>query len=118
MLPKKYRLKNTSAFNATYKNHHVVSDGYVCLYLGKEKSNPENRTRIAFIVSKKIHKRAVVRNRIKRLMRECIRLSLKNNQLPNINKYISIICIAKNASVNASFDEINASFHALFTNKA
>ena len=118
MLPKKYRLKNTQAFNATYKNHHVISDNYICIYLGKEKTDMSLNTRIAFVVSKKIHKRAVVRNRIKRLMRESLRLAIKNNELNNINKYISFILVAKNPSVNASFDTLKSSVYALLTKKA
>lgn len=118
MLPKKNRLKNTSAFNATYKNHHIISDEYICIYLGKEKTDMSLDTRIAFVVSKKIHKRAVVRNRIKRLMRESLRLAIKNNNLNNLNKYISFICVAKNSSVNASFNTINSSIHALLTHRA
>ena len=115
MLKKQYRLKNTFAFNATYNHHHIISDSNVCIYLGKEKTDFSLKTRFAFVVSKKIHKRAVVRNRIKRLMRETIRLAIKNNELNNINNYISLIFVAKHNSISASFSEIKASIYNAIT---
>ena len=82
MLPQQYRLKNQKAFEATYRQRQVVSDTLLSLHIGKKK--PENfsgATKIGFVVSKKLHKRATKRNRIKRLMREACRLELKNNGL-------------------------------------
>ena len=114
MLPKKYRLKSIAAFNATYKNHNIISDKNVCIYLGREKQDASFDTRFAFIAGKKIHKRAAVRNRIKRLMRESIRLILKNNELNAVHKYLSILCIAKSGSIGASFADIDASIRRLF----
>lgn len=118
MLQKKYRLKKYSAFIATYKLNNAVADSRVCIYFGKEKNNPELTTRIAFVVSKKIHKRAVVRNRIKRLMRESIRLAIKENKIPDIEKYLSVICVAKTGAVGADFSLIDSSLHSLIAKKA
>ena len=81
MLNKRYRLKKHSAFSATYRAKNSVADEFMILYLGKEKTNDEIPTRAGFVVSKKIHKRSVKRNRIKRLMRESYRLALKNSEL-------------------------------------
>lgn len=118
MLQKKYRLKKYSAFTATYKIRNMVADSNVCIYLGKEKPSSDITTKIAFVVSKKIHKRAVVRNRIKRLMRESFRLILKNSECKNIHKYLSIICVAKASSVGADFSTIDASLKSLLSRKA
>ncbi len=115
MLPKSYRLKNQSAFIATYKNHHIISNEYISIYIGKEKNDSLLNTRFAFVVSKKVHKRAVVRNRIKRLMRETVRLAIKNNELDNINKYISIICIAKSPSSGVGYKAIKSSVYSLLS---
>ena len=117
MLKKKYRLKKYSAFNATYKIRNMVADNNMCIYFGKEKTNKEMTTKIAFVVSKKIHKRAVVRNRIKRLMRESFRLLIKENKVENINKYLSVICVAKKSAINASFHDIDNSLICLRAKK-
>ena len=118
MLKKKYRLKKYSAFNATYKIRNMVADDNMCIYFGKEKTNQDITTKIAFVVSKKIHKRAVVRNRIKRLMRESVRLQLKENKLEHLNKYLSVICVAKKDSIGADFSTIDSSLKQLFSRKA
>ncbi len=117
MLQKKFRLKKYSAFIATYKLNNIVSDDYINIYFGKEKTQSDIPTKIAFVVSKKVHKRAVVRNHIKRLMRESFRRILKENNIYNINKYISIICSAKILSVNADFVVIDNSIKTLLANK-
>ena len=117
MLKKKYRLKKYSAFAATYKIRNIVADENVCIFLGKEKTKPDTITKFAFVVSKKIHKRAVVRNRIKRLMRESVRLLLKESKINNINKYISVICVAKNQIIGANFNTVNNSIVNLLSKK-
>jgi len=104
VLKKAYRLKSNSAFIATYKQGNIVGDEYFTLYGGrlKEKDSPYS-TRFGFVVSKKIHKRAVKRNRIKRLLRENIRLSIKNKEAESINKYISLVFVAKPSSLELDF---------------
>lgn len=113
MLQKKFRLKKYSAFIATYKLNNVAADNYICIYFGKEKTQTDIPVKIAFVVSKKIHKRAVVRNRIKRLMRESFRQILKENNIYNINKYISVICTARSSAINANYAQINNSIRTL-----
>ena len=118
MLEKKYRLKKYSAFIATYKNNDVVSDKNICLYFGKKKTDYSNTTKIAFVVSKKIHKRAVIRNRIKRLMRESIRKILTSQEYqPIINKYMSIVCVAKQDAISKNFFDISSSLNKLISTK-
>ena len=117
MLQRKYRLKKYSAFIATYKKNNAVSDDNICIYFGKEKTSMDIDTKFAFVVSKKIHKRAVVRNRIKRLMRESIRLMLKENKIPFIHKYLSVICVAKHNSINSTFLDIDNSLKSLLSKK-
>ena len=73
MLPKQYRLKKRSAFKATYKVKNSTHSGGVTLFAGRKKTE-EIPTKVGFVVSKKVHKRAVRRNRLKRLMRESDRL--------------------------------------------
>ena len=109
MLKRKNRLKAKTAFKATYNNKNVFSNDLMILYVGKLKEDENCPTRVGFVVSKKIHKRAVIRNRIKRLIRENIRLIFKNNLHENINLYQSLIFTAKKDITDKNFTEIKES---------
>ena len=107
MLQKEFRLKKKNAFNATYKTGKSIHRGGITLFCGKEKALGNNvYTRIGFVVSKKIHKRAVKRNRIKRLMREAVRLYIKNFDDFD-TKYISLVFAASNKLLDKDFNFIN-----------
>lgn len=95
MLKKQYRLKNKKAFDATYRNKKVVSNSVMSLYIGKPKKDLNTTTKFGFVVSKKYHKRAVKRNRIKRLLRESVRLAIKENKIGNLDNYMSFIILPK-----------------------
>ena len=115
MLPKQYRLKNKKAFDATYKQKQVVSDNLLTMYIGKKKTDTAFPTKIGFVVSKKLHKKATKRNRIKRLVREACRLEIKNNALKNANKYMSLIFLPKTAALNANFRLVQNSVKTLIS---
>ena len=105
MLPKEFRLKKRTAFNATYRTGTSFHKSGITLFCGKKKSY-DSLTKIGFVVSKKIHKRAVKRNRIKRLMREAVRLHIKS--IPNFDtKYMSLIFVASTKLLNKNFTEVN-----------
>lgn len=111
MLPKEYRLKKRLAFKATYKVKNSTHSGGVTLFVGKLKKTSdttenENYTKVGFVVSKKVHKRAVKRNRLKRLMREAYRLLLKENKLGNSQKYISLIFVGTSKALDKDFKTI------------
>lgn len=110
MLPKEYRLKKRSAFSATYRTGKSFHKNGITAFLGKEKNN-DSPTKIGFVVSKKIHKRAVKRNRIKRLMRESYRLMIKNDNVSN--KYISIVFVASSKLLDKNFNEVNSAMYKL-----
>lgn len=117
MLQKKYRLKKYSAFIATYRLNNAVADKNICVYFGKKRTEDTNNVKIGFVVSKKIHKRAVVRNRIKRLMRENFRHFLKNGENTFLNDYLSIICVAKKGMLEANYNDTSKSFDYLLNKK-
>lgn len=108
MLPKNLRLTKKSAFAATYRVKHSVYKGGVALFAGIAKKSNEEITRVGFVVSKKTHKRAVKRNRLKRLMRESYRLLLKEGNVGNSQKYLSIIFVGHERAIGKSFKEMKS----------
>ena len=113
MLPKENRLKKRIAFTATYRtgvSYH--KDGITIK--NKKKKTTEMPTKIGFVVSKKIHKRAVKRNRIKRLMRESVRLYIKDCE--NFDtKYMSLIFVASSRLLDKNFKEVDIGIKKLMS---
>lgn len=105
MIPKQNRLKNRSAFNATYKLKHTVHKGGITLFAGILK-NCDSVTKAGFVVSKKTHKRAVKRNRLKRLMRESYRQLLKSESLGDSQKYVSLIFVGSGHALAKTYNEV------------
>jgi ribonuclease P protein component len=103
MLQAKYRLRKKSAFTATYKVNHSCHVQGVTLFAGRPKEE-DYPTRVGFVVSKKTHKRAVRRNRLKRLMREAYRLWLKEN--PAEQKYMSLIFVGGTQALDKNFAQM------------
>jgi len=106
VLKQENRLKSKRSYAATYNNKNIVSTDLIVAYAGRIKTDKNCPTRVGFVVSKKVHKRATKRNKIKRLMRENIRLMLKNNELAELNNYQSLIFIAKENILEKNFEEI------------
>lgn len=83
------------------------------IYCGKDKNNPNIPTKAGFVVSKKIHKRAVKRNKIKRRLREIYCDAQKKNLLTAFENSLSVIIIAKTKILDADFSQIKNSFNEL-----
>jgi ribonuclease P protein component len=71
MLPKENRLKKEKEFEAVFKGGRTIRGKSAFL---KYLINGTEQTRIGFVVSKKISKLAVERNKAKRRMRDIVRL--------------------------------------------
>ena len=106
MLKKQYRLKNKSAFQAIYNQRHSAHKGGVTLFAGYPKTSADSITTVGFVVSKKTHKRAVKRNRLKRLIRESYRLLMMENKLYTSQNYMSLIFTGHEKALDKSFAQI------------
>jgi ribonuclease P protein component len=105
MLPLENRLKKKSAFNATYRSGISFHKNGITVFCGKKKFG-DYPTKIGFVVSKKVHKRAVRRNRMKRLMRESLRLYIKQNG--NNLPYMSLIFTGSTKLLDKNFSDIDS----------
>ncbi len=108
MLPKNLRLTKRNAFNAIYRVKNSRYCGGIALFIGLPKKDLSSDTRVGFVVSKKTHKRAVKRNRLKRLMRESYRLLLKENIVGKSQNYMSIIFVGHEKAIGKSMLEVKS----------
>lgn len=83
MLAKKYRFHSRGGVRYTYQNGKSIRGSRISLVFAE---NARDKQRFAVVVSKKVLKSAVGRNRIRRRVYEAIR-----SQLPEINKPVDCI---------------------------
>lgn len=98
-MEKKYRLRKNLEFKKVYSSRNNYWNRNLILY--KRKNNSEN-TRIGFSISKKVGN-AVIRNKIKRRMKEICRLNLYRTK-----SGYDLIFIPKKNVVDISFKELES----------
>lgn len=79
MLPQRHRLRDRAVFQKLYrsgKRYRGLRLTLICLPRVMPTRNGELPGRWAFAISKKVSRRAVDRNRIRRRLRECVRQML------------------------------------------
>jgi ribonuclease P protein component len=98
MLSSKNRLKKKKDFEAVFKKGETIRGG---MFFLKISSTSNKDSRIGFVVSKKISKKAVERNKIKRRLREALRYAL-----PSLKNSFDIVCVALPNIKTNTFKEI------------
>lgn len=108
MLPKVSRLKSRYDFRRVKKIGKTLHSPYFTLLYAPAKGKVTSR--FGFVASTKFDKRAVVRNRARRLMREAIR-----RRLDDIRSGFDIVLIAKGPIKDAKLHEVSASLDQLLS---
>ncbi|MDO8529435.1 MAG: ribonuclease P protein component [bacterium] len=98
MLPVKNRLTKRTDFVNVYRKGAFFSEGPLSL---KSTPNSLKYARIGFSIEKKFFKKAVERNRIKRLLREAF-----HQNLENIKKSVDMVVFYKKSEKNPDFKAI------------
>ena len=86
MLSKKYRFHSRGGVRYVYKQGKTVRTPKMSLVFAK---NTKGFTRVAVVVSKKVEKSAVKRNRIRRRIYEAVRVNFED--LPKKQDYIFVV---------------------------
>ena len=98
MLPQSHRLPLRTELRQVKKEGQLFQGRLFGLLLSP---SPKDQTRFAFIISTKVHKKAVKRNRAKRLL-----TSVLKELLPQIKPGFNGVFLAKKTLIEADFKEI------------
>lgn len=109
MIASKYRFHGHGSLKFLYKNGRVIRSRYFTVkYITNHyRSNP----RFAVVVSKKVHKSAVGRNRIRRRVYERLRIDV----LPHVKNVDIAVIVTRSETLNLPADELKSSLDAVFT---
>lgn len=108
MLPRTHRLPSLEIPTLMRNGKRISKNGVTLIY---RTQNSELRTqppRFAFIVSTKVDKRAVVRNRMRRLMSESVR-----HQMEKISPGLDGIFIGSKALIGLTQEQVKVRVHDL-----
>ena len=114
-LNKKNSLKNSSEIDLVFKDGSKLSSKLISLYYVKSKK--ENHLRFAFSVGKKTHSLATTRNKLKRLMKEALRLNGDEYLNDNLSYSLVFIYFSSNEESFKSIEESMKSLLLSFKNK-
>ena len=108
-------LKSTSEIDAVFKEGSKLSSKLISLYYVK--SDKENSLRIAFSVGKKTHALATTRNKLKRLMKEALRVNGHEILSQNLPYNLVFIYFSSKEESFKSIEESMKSLLLSFKNK-
>lgn len=106
MLAKQYRLKKNKDFDLLFKKGKYVSNGLFFLVF---KKNKLKNSRFGFIIGKKISKKAITRNKIRRKISEIIRM-----MMDNVKAGFDIVVGVKPDIIDKDYQEIKKELEGLF----
>tara|TARA_Y100000310_G_C20700403_1_gene829216 strand:+ start:6501 stop:7001 length:501 start_codon:yes stop_codon:yes gene_type:complete len=106
MLPQKNRLKRKKDFETVFKKGEGIKEGFLFLKFLPSKLKG---IRFGFVVSEKVSKKAAVRNRVKRQLREIIR-----PQIPKIDKGVDCVLITRPGIEEENFKDVKEAIDKLF----
>ena len=106
MLPKENRLKKKKDFEKVFKKGKAFFVEFLILKIVK---NDLRNPRFGFVVSQKVNKKAVVRNKVKRRLREIVR-----KKLPEIKTNVDGVFIAKKGIEKKDFIATEKTVDLLF----
>jgi len=98
VLPQKYCLKRKKDFQRAIQRGRKIEKDFLVLKFFK---NSLKTTRISFVVSQKVSKKASSRNKIKRRLREIIKINL-----PDLKPGYDLIFFTKKGIIEKNFWEI------------
>ena len=102
MLPRRSRLKRSRDFQAVYKRRISWASPSLVLYVRVRTPREGDASRLGFVISKKIAKRAHDRNRLKRRLREISRLRL----LPAAARPFDALVVARTNAPGLTFTQL------------
>ena len=114
-LNKSNSLKSSSEIDAVFKEGSKLSSKLIFLYYVKSKK--ENHLRFTFSVGKKTHALATTRNKLKRLMKEALRLNGHEFLNHNLPYNLVFIYFSSNEESFKSIEESMNSLLLSFKNK-
>ena len=106
MLAQKNRLRGKKDFERVLRKGKGLKEDFLILKMVK---NNSSQNRFGFIVGTKISKKAVLRNKLKRRLRELVR-----GKIEKIKKGFDIILIAQSGLGNRDFWELEEIFTKIF----
>lgn len=112
MIPFSHRFHGHNSLRFVYKNGNVVRSRYMTL---KSIDNPHRKlSRIAVIISKKVMKSAVRRNRIRRRIYEQVRIRMEQMD----KNYDIAIIVSSGELLGMSASDISEQIESLFSQAA